>query len=257
MRPATAAINAAIRAEWTKLWSVRSTWYSLCAAAALTVAQVASAATSFAKGEAGELASAAGRLSAGTAASIGVQVGQVALIALAMLVITAEYATGSIRSSLLWVPVRRRLVVAKVAVVAVVTAAVGLLLGVIGMVTASLIGGDLVTVVASEIGSDLAVIALYVSLISLLTLGVGLVVRSAAGTLTVVFLLLLVLPNVLAGSSLPVVVATAEHLPGTAATVLLTSATQPYGSATAFVVLALWALAMLVLGSWLLRTRDA
>lgn len=248
---------AAISAEWTKLRSVRSTWYALCASVALTVVQAASATASFVNGEAAELASAGGSLSASTAAILGVQVGQVALIALAMLVFTAEYTTGSIRSSLLWVPSRGRFVFAKVVVVAAVMAAVGLLLGTIGMLTASLLGGDAVAWLAADAARDLAVIAVYACLISLLASGVGLIVRSAAGTLTVVFLLLLVLPNVLRAASLPALVAIAEHLPGTAATVLLTGASEPYGSAMAGAMLVLWALGVLGIGTWLLQTRDA
>lgn len=216
----------AVVAEWTKLWTVRSTWYSLLAAFLLGLFQAASLVASFSNGAVEQVGE---RLPVELAATVGMQVGQVGLIAMAMLAVTAEYSTGSIRSSLLWVPVRRRLVAAKAAVVAVVGAVAGAILGTLLTVGTWVVLSEDAVMVAGDVVGDVAAASVYAAFVSVFTLGTGLLVRSAAGTLAAVLVLLLVLPNVLMGASQTVLVLLGEHLPGTAASVFLEGANRPYG----------------------------
>ena len=108
LRPARSA------SEWTKLWTVRSTWLNLVAGAVLT--GLLGLQFGFSDGVR-ELASAARcRVSSPSQAAVGgigvgaVLILQVVVAAFAMLPVTSEYATGSIRSTLQWTPVRRTVV---------------------------------------------------------------------------------------------------------------------------------------------------
>ncbi|MEV4183959.1 ABC transporter permease [Streptosporangium canum] len=119
-------IRYIVRSEWIKLWSVRSTWWCLGAATVLVPVFGALTALSVDPVEAAALPKAwlvadgfdpLEPLSA-------VLLAQFAFGVLGVLTVTSEYSTGQIRSSLLAVPRRRRLLAAKLAVLAAVVAAV-------------------------------------------------------------------------------------------------------------------------------------
>jgi ABC-2 type transport system permease protein len=114
-----------ISSEWTKLRSVRSTGWSLLALVVATVGF--SALISWGTGTNIDRAPEAQRAafdSTGTALS-GISLGQLALAVLGVLVISSEYSTGGIRTSLVAVPRRWRLVAGKAVVFAVVAFVVG------------------------------------------------------------------------------------------------------------------------------------
>jgi len=118
-------IRYIVRSEWIKLWSVRSTWWCLGAAAVLVPVFGALTASSVDPAEAAALPKA-------WLAEDGfdpleplaaVLLAQFAFGVLGVLTVTSEYSTGQIHSSLLAVPQRRRFLTVKLAVlVAVVTA---------------------------------------------------------------------------------------------------------------------------------------
>ena len=106
--------RAVLRSEWTKLWSVRSTWW--CTVVYVLVV-----------GAGGWLA-AAGTDSA-PRADVAVQtaltafgIGQLVLVVQGVLAGAGEFTTGMAVASFATVPRRRRLLTAKVAVLAIVTA---------------------------------------------------------------------------------------------------------------------------------------
>ena len=114
-----------MRSEWTKLFSVRSTGWTLLALIAATVGLgiLASWGTNHAWSQMG----AGDRASfdpTGTSLS-GLALGQLAIAVLGVLIVSGEYSTGGIRTTLTTVPQRMRLLTAK----ALVFAAVALVAG--------------------------------------------------------------------------------------------------------------------------------
>lgn len=186
-----------LRSEWTKLRSLRSTWFT--AAATVLIGVGIGAVASAGQTRAYPTATAADR--AGwdpTAASLtSVTVAQLAIGVLGVLVITAEYATGMIQPSVVAVPRRGRLLAAKAVVFAVVALILGQLIG----FTSFLIGQsqfanagmphatlDQPDVLRAVVGSGL-----YLAAVGLLGLGLGTILRSTAGAIgTLVSITLLV-----------------------------------------------------------------
>lgn len=254
----SSGLRDAVASEWTKLWTVRSSWLNLAAGVALTGLLAVQFGFSTAYDnehlEPGEFAA---KSAVGGVAVSATVIAQVIVAAFAMLLVTSEYSTGSIRSTLQWTPVRRNVVLAKAIVLAPVLFAYALLLGVI----AAIVGGttmgewadwDLATLVV-----DLLSVALYLTLAGLITAGIAIVIKSTAGTLTAAFLLLIVIPMMLAQSNITPLVWIAALLPGGAGQNYLTGSTDPLSPTASLLVLALWAIGSLSIGTKLLQRRDA
>ncbi|WP_433383147.1 ABC transporter permease subunit [Actinoplanes sp. CA-142083] len=178
----------AVTAEWGKIWSLRSPWFCAVAAVLLTAGMAATLANDFLydidQGRLPESES----LAVLAPLTQATQVGQFALVALAMLVVTSEYGTGVIRSTLLARPRRGDVLLAKTAVAAVVGFVAGLASAAAGWaVTALLLGDHAGTGEPVTACLRLAVVAM---LACMFTVAVGFLVRSAAGTLTTMFVLL-------------------------------------------------------------------
>ena len=95
-----------VRAEWIKLWTLRSTWITSFIAIALTV--LFGAGIAIASGQQQE-----GQEAAKNMITAGLNFGQIVVAVLGALIITGEYASGQIRSSLAAVPHRGRLLLSK------------------------------------------------------------------------------------------------------------------------------------------------
>ncbi|WP_229053036.1 ABC transporter permease [Aeromicrobium sp. Leaf350] len=179
----TPGLGSALRAEWIKLTTVRSTWWTLVAlvvvGAGVTVLLGASNAEWLASPEADE--SPASFITAGMALTPAVAV------VLGALVVTSEYGSGMIRSSLVAVPRRGRVMLAKSIVVASVLFVVGTATAVLGYL------GTNPFLEAEGIGLPLegdVLRAMYGSGLFLAGLGVlavatGFLVRHTAGTISI------------------------------------------------------------------------
>ncbi len=250
-------LPGAVAAEWTKFWSVRATWWCLVTGTVLMSCY-------------GTLSAIAQRLGDKPQAAHTITLGggfyltQFAVIALATLFVTSEYTGGGIRSTLLWTPVRARVVLAKAAVLAPVLFAYGVLLACAGMAlaTAVMSGHGLPTsfeagfTTASGMGG-------YFALVGLLCAGIGWALRSAAGTLVSVIVLLVPLPLIVASLGLPEAV---PYFPGIAGVNAMVEAGQPnpitmtaapYPPWVGLAICAAWAAAALLVGGVVLRRRDA
>lgn len=188
----TVGLANMMRSEWTKLRSVRSTlWTSLFALLATVVVGAVACTRWVAEFHAGQQT----RLGfdAAVTSLTGIYLAQVAVGALGVLTITAEYSTGMIRSSLSAVPQRRTLLAVKGAVFA----------------AAAFVGGELISVAAFGIGqailhrasaglslADGAALraafggGLYLTAVGLLGYAFGALVRYSAGALSAFFGLL-------------------------------------------------------------------
>ncbi|WP_188193239.1 ABC transporter permease [Nonomuraea sp. SYSU D8015] len=254
-------------AEWAKLWSVRSTWWCLAAAAGLMVLAAVTlggaTATEALRGE-GPAVPVVASEPVVSATSFA----QFALVAAAMLAITAEYASGSIRVTLQAVPVRGVMLAAKALVVAPVMAAAGVLSGAVATAAVYLLLSldafrGLVVLPIGEVVPDLLGVGGFFAFVSVMTLGVGAAVRSAAGTLTVVFMLLLGLPLMMLMTGSQVALDASLRMPTFAglafmgSTDNMTGGPMPYSAGEGLAWLAAWTAAALAAGHAVLRRRDA
>ncbi|MFE2867978.1 ABC transporter permease [Embleya sp. NPDC059259] len=193
--------NAA-HAEWTKLRTVRSTGWLLLGLIAATVLVSALATSAM---HTSHCPTPAGCFEDITKDSlIGVRVGQIAVVLLAVSVIGNEYGTGMMHTSLTAHPRRLTLLAGKALPLATLVATASTL-----AVLASLWAGR--TILAGNgftpehgyptpppiDGPTLRAAAgtiLYLTLIALLSFGIALLIRDTAGALTVVLTLLYILP---------------------------------------------------------------
>lgn len=252
-------------AEWTKLWSVRSTWWSLVGGSVLMALYTVGLGidTASPPDDAASMPRSELVLLAQDAAGGGMLLAQFALIALGVLVVTTEYSTGSIRSTLQWGPRRGQVLLAKITVLVPVVFVTGSLIALFGAGVADVSAADYGSFVPGDVADAALRMGLYLAVAAVLAAGIGTVMRSTAGTLTVVFLLLLLLPMVLLPTGVGLLVKTAEYLPGTAGMEFAGSARLlgftdlPYGDTGGLVVFAAWAVAAALAGYAVLRRRDA
>lgn len=256
-RTSGGGLPGAIRSEWVKLWSVRSTWWSLLGALGLVVGYVLietlSASASHANGvevpPMDPMSVAAGAV---------LFLGQLTLSVLAALSIAGEYATGSIRSTLQCVPHRGRMLAAKAAVLLPVCFAAGLVLGAVGFgVAKAALGGLAVEETGGGVVRQLGALGGYLALAGVITVGMGAAVRSVAGTIACTLVLVHVIPQVLQGLGSGLASRIAGYFPGSAGMALVGAEGMPYGPLAAVALLAAWAAAALLARWTCLLRRDA
>jgi ABC-type transport system involved in multi-copper enzyme maturation permease subunit len=179
---------------------------------------------------------------------------QYILAAFAMLAITSEFATRSITVTLACTPSRTRVMLAKTAVAGSVVLVTGLFVTGLGVVAGAARFDELDDLGAEQVVTVLK-IGTYLTLLAILALGIGTLVRRTAGGLAVLLVLLLILPEVLS------LVAERFGLDalGTAIDFTPTLAGSRFiGGEWEFgLVLLGWAAAGVLAGIWALRSRDA
>ncbi len=249
-----AGLRGALAFERTKLHSVRSTGWSLLLAVVLMAGiGVIIGMSMKASGDNGFDVT----RPAPHAGTDGFLLAQLPLIVVATLIITSEYATGSIRQTLLSVPVRGRMLLAKLIVVIVVAAVSGAVLCLVGTATVAPFADEYGEFTGAELAWTTAAAAAYLALLGVLTLGLGTLMRSAAGTITTVMMLLLAVPQILRVTTVDWIENASDYLPDSAGTVLMTQADDPYSVPVAALVLLAWAGVALLAGYRRLRMRDA
>jgi ABC-2 type transport system permease protein len=145
----------------------------------------------------------------------------------------------------------------KTLVVTGVAFATGLLASGIGTLSAAPTMGQYgAFTIMQAIGTAFGV-ATYLAALAAIAIGTGALLRSAAGTITTIIMLLLAIPQILSFIGVDRVRQAGEFLPSTAGTVLMTQGSDPYGTGTAIAVLAIWVAAATGCGYAALRSRDA
>lgn len=256
---------AAISSEWTKLWSVRSTWWCLFGAAALMA--LYSVPLGFDAADPNpNLSHADQLLHVEDVATAGLLFTQFALIALALLTVTSEYASGSMRTTLQCEPRRGRVLVAKLVVVEVVALVGGALLAVLGAGLGYLTAGDYGVFDVSAVATTAGKISVYMGVVVALAIGLAVGLRSTAGALVVAFLALFLLPMVLMMSGMDLMTDASYYLPGTAGTEYLGIGIAtlfgladglPYDATGGLGLFAAWSAVTLLAGYVVFRRRDA
>jgi ABC-2 type transport system permease protein len=254
------AATAVLRSEWTKVRSVRSTVWTLVAAVLVTT--VISGLLCLLFNVRWDSISDRDRIAfdATSQSLSGLWLGQLALITFGVLVISSEYNTGMIRTSLAAVPQRGTFYAAKVAVT-------GALALVIGMATSFLtffVGQTLLGVHRTSI-SDPGVLravfggGLYMALMVLFATGVATMLRSPTLSLGILMPLFFLISPILA--AVPGAKVVARYLPDRAGSkitqVVSVGDDRPYGPWAGLAIMVAWVLASLISGYVVLKKRDA
>jgi ABC-type transport system involved in multi-copper enzyme maturation permease subunit len=193
----------------------------------------------------------------------GVQIAQIAAGVLGVLLITSEYATGLIRTSLAAVPRRLPLLWGKAATLAAATVAVSLPAGLAAFLAGqSILDRQHLGVTLSQPGVARAVIggALYLAVAALIGLGLGTLLRSTAGGIAALFGLLFavqIVAGFLPGSWANDV---GKYLPATAGLAVTSVRPDPASSLppwAGFGVFCLYAAVLLSLAALRMRRGDA
>ncbi len=291
--PATgrAGLGGATRSEFTKLRSVRSTYWTIAALVVVSVGFAAIAGFAIANNLHNNPANKAGMDA--TQASLGAffELGQLIIAVLGVLVITSEYSTGMIRTSLTAMPRRGTVYAAKLIVFTTVTLVVSLITSFITFfvgqaamagsgVSASLFHSITIPANAVQNGSPknvafsgtivispgtvlTAIIgtALFVTVVGLIAFGLGSIIRHTAGAITSAIGLMFVIPIIV--QLLPntwrwdVV----RFFPDAAGRVLSVTVGQHnphlWSAWSQFGVTLVYAAVLLGVGAYLFRKRDA
>ena len=291
--PATgrAGLAGTLRSEFTKLRSVRSTYWTIAAVVVVSVGFAAIAGLAIANNIHNNPVNKAGMDT--TQASLGAffELGQLIIAVLGVLVITSEYSTGMIRTSLTAMPRRGTVYAAKLIVFTTVTLVVSLITSFVSFfvgqaamsgsgVTASLFHSVTIpangvqngppnnvtfsgTIVISP-GTVLTAIlgtALFVTVVALIAFGLGSIIRHTAGAITSAIGLMFVIPIIL--QLLPdtwrwdIV----RFFPDAAGRVLSVTVGQHnphlWSAWPQFGVTLVYAAVLVGVGAYLFRTRDA
>ncbi|MER7370834.1 ABC transporter permease, partial [Nonomuraea wenchangensis] len=196
----------AIAAEWLKFRTLRSNLY-LLTSALIAVGLSAGVAFLVTRGFDAQQGADLRRFdSLGDGLGAGLPLAHLVTGALGALSITTEYGTGHISTSLTAVPARRTFLLAKIPVLVAVTLVAGQVL-VFGMYAATtavlgaragtvLLNGETLGASLSEPGvlAGLLITGASMPLVALIGLGLGTAIRSTAGTLVTLIVLLLILP---------------------------------------------------------------
>ncbi|MFF2652830.1 ABC transporter permease [Streptomyces sp. NPDC058045] len=250
-----------LRSEWTKIRSVSSTVWTLSLAVVVTVAlgMLISALT---RNDFGSMSTGDKLAFDPTYVSFaGMSLGQLAMIVFGVLVVSNEYSSGMIRSSLAAVPRRGTFLSSKIAVATLLAFLVGL----VTSFAAFFLGQAMLGAHRTSIG-DPGVLravfggALYMTLIAVFSMGVAAMLRSPMLSLGILmpffFLISSILGNVSATKKV------GRFLPDQAGQKIMQVVRPfhddtPYGPWGGLGIMVLWVLAVLAGGFYLLRSRDA
>jgi ABC-type transport system involved in multi-copper enzyme maturation permease subunit len=208
-----------LRSEWTKLYSLRSTRYALLATAIMSVG-FGIIATAFNVSRWSTMTAAAKAAFDPLATSlVGVRFGVLAIGVLGVVLITGEYSTGMIRSTMTAVPKRLPVLWGKAAVYALVALVITVPAAFIAFFSGqAILSGKSIQIAFSHPGVPGAVIgaAGYLTLVGLFAMGLGAILRNTAAGIATFAGVMFVLPPLI--SILPTSVANAidPYLPSNA-----------------------------------------
>lgn len=251
-----------LRSEWLKLATLRSTWFTLGGAVVVLVL----ASGLIANRMHGNLVGGtpfgdAGDRDVLTTPLRGFGITQLIVGVLGVLAVTGEYSTGMIRSTLTVVPRRLPVLVAKLVVFG--------LLGFLAMLVASFAAFFVSQSVLGSFGLGLSAphamqvvvgLAGYLTLVGLLGMGLGFVIRSTAGGIAALVGLLLVAPGILAALGTSWATSISHYLPLSAGQAMFADQAPMTGELTVgggVLTMVVWVLGTAVAATVVLLRRDA
>lgn len=247
-------LRRAAAAEWSRIWSVRSSWALLAATAFVTIGLgmvIGQDAANEPEGVTpGSTAWDGGRFT-GMFAMFGT-------VALAVVTAAADHGSGGLVPTLQWTPRRALLLAARAGTITLTVTLFGLAL----VAAASVVIVSLVPDLGLPLGDgldNLGDLAWVLGCAPLLGVGLALLLRSTAGALVGALGLLLVLPLLVAQLPFDWTTTLAAHLPGSGA-LFLVGGEGPDDSMTttgARVTMVAWAVGAVLLGGGRLLRADA
>ena len=268
----------AAKAEWIKLFTLRSSWRTLAVAVVITIGmgvltgythRMLALSTDLI--EANQIPPLLMKASDAVTSPSAVYLAQIIVCVLAVLAITNEYSSGQIRSTLAAVPTRTPVLVAKALIIAVVAYVVTFAAWFVTMLVswpflAGFASGRVPLAPGWSVVDDrftgatvqtIAGMALASLLMAVFALAVGALLRNTAAGIATVFIVIMALPGLI--SALP------WHAAQTATMYMLPSCLQglymtagaAFGFVKSLVVSALWAVVPMVAAGILLKKRDA
>jgi hypothetical protein len=240
------------RAEWSRIWTVRSSWVL----ALVTAVGVVGIGTLIGLDIANDPSAPRLGTNAWEEARPTALFTLFGIVALAVVTATADHGTGGIVPTLQWTPRRGVLFAARLGVIVVTTTLLGLaiVVGASGAVRAIVPDAGL-----PVDDTGLAGLAFVFATSTLLAVGTGLVLRSTAGGLVTVIALVLVLPMLLAQMPYDWAVDLSARMPGAGAIFLIfgEGLTDGLTAESSRITLGIWAVAAVVAGCWRLLRYDA
>jgi hypothetical protein len=284
--PGRVGLRRAMAAEWTKLWTVRSTMWTLVATG---VAVIGLSALSTGTISAHDIIEDPTRRSL-----IGIFLGQLIFGVLGVLVMSAEYGTGTIRATLSAVPRRPIVLGAKIVVFGLVALVVSEILAftafalgqailsanhAVGTASPAQHAGQLGVKVPPDVKGLLsngsaslgqpdvlrAVFGagLYLAVLGLLALGLATIIRHTAGAISAFVGVVLVLPLIVQALPESISDAVGRYLPANIGLVMFSTTNVPdrishaFSPWAGFALLVLYTVVILGIGCWVLVHRDA
>jgi ABC-2 type transport system permease protein len=194
-----ATFGDVLRSEWIKLRSLRSTFWALTVTVVLGIGLGAAISAATAHGYARFSPSEKLSWDPTGVSAAGMYLAQLAIAVLGVLCISSEYSSGMIRTSLIVVPKRGRLLAAKSLVFAAVTFVVGEVTNFAAFfVGQALISGHAPTAALGDPGVARAVLGggLYLAALAVLSVAAGTLLRHPAAAIAAMIAVLFVLPGV-------------------------------------------------------------
>lgn len=263
-----------IRSEWVKLVTLRSTWWCLGVLAALTAGLPAFIAFIIGEPYDGQPVSVDIGYSNWMNATV-VPIGFTVLAAavLGCLVITGEYGTGMIRSTMTAAPKRLSAFLAKALVIGLTVFVISLVALGLGALFSGLIfsaNGYLIEPGEARVWLTIVSAAGYPALIAVFAVGVGAMLRNSAGSIAAVLGLLLVVPTIVQlfgaltqtewifdfGNFLPSSLGSVMYTPTIDGDFVMMQGTIQLDPLQATLALVAWVVAALIGGGVLLKSRD-
>jgi ABC-2 type transport system permease protein len=250
-----------VRSEWTKIRSVASTMWTLSLAVVVTVA-LGMLISALSRNDF-DRTSRSDRFSFDPTfiSFAGMTLGQLAMIVFGVLVVSSEYSTGMIRTSLAAVPRRGAFLFGKIAVATGLALAVGLAT----CFMAFFLGQAMLGPHRAQLqdpGVLRAVIGggLYMTLIAVFSMGVAAMLRSPTLSLGILMPFFFLISNIL--GNVDATKRIGRYLPDQAGSRIMQVVPQagddtPYGPWGGLAIMALWVIAALAGGYLVLRKRDA
>ncbi|WP_406197163.1 ABC transporter permease [Streptomyces sp. NBC_01017] len=255
------AATQVVRSEWTKIRSVASTVWTLSLAVVVTIA-LGMLISGLSNSEFDNM-SERDKLSFDPTfiSFAGMTLGQLALIVFGVLVVSNEYSTGMIRTSLAAVPRRGTFLASKIAVATGLALIVGLATSFVTFFLGQAMLGDH----RAEIGDPgvlRAVIGggLYMTLIAMFSMGVAAMLRSPMLSLGILMPFFFLVSNILGNVSATEKIG--QYLPDQAGSRIMQVVTpidddKPYGPWGGLGIMVLWVVVALAGGYAALKKRDA
>ncbi|MEU3984705.1 ABC transporter permease [Streptomyces sp. NPDC026672] len=250
-----------IRSEWTKIRSVASTVWTLSLAVVVTIA-LGVLISALSKNQFDGMPRREQLSFDPTFVSFaGMSLGQLAMIVFGVLVVSNEYSTGMIRTSLAAVPRRGTFLFSKIAVAAVLSLVVGLATG----FAAFTLGQTMLGSHRAQLGDPGVLRAvlgggLYMMLIAMFSMGVAVMLRSPMLSLGILMPFFFLISNIL--GNVDATKKIGRYLPDQAGSRIMQVVPRidddtPYGPWGGLGIMGLWVVAALVGGYVLLKRRDA